>query len=294
MSFVVCCAAVLFSSLFAFGAAPNASRPSAPSTAATRAKSGKTSQPSVKPVAGPNSVASLPKPAADPNSVVQSTDEPDSNSVLDDRLRSRLWKSRILPPDPNEDAEVKTAVQDLIQRLKTITTGQPIDKSAPSKPVIGKGPDTAKNAAPAQRTAVEQPGLPTGQIPSEPSTTLPPAAMEKLSHLMQDPNQVRDPLEMAELLFLNNRLAEAAVFYDKALALTTPNDPATSQDRAWILFQLGTSLRQTDLNKARDVYLKLIAEFPNSPWTELAKANGRLISWYQSTKPEQLIASPKP
>ena len=110
---------------------------------------------------------------------------------------------------------------------------------------------------------------------------------------MKDPNEVHDPLEMAELLFLSGRQTEATVFYEKALALTQPNDPATESDRAWILFQLGNCLRQTDMARARDMYMRLVSEYPGSPWTELAKAHGRLITWYQNARPEQLMAPPK-
>ena len=76
---------------------------------------------------------------------------------------------------------------------------------------------------------------------------------------------------------------------EKALARTLPNDSSMENDRAWILFQLGNCLRQTDMTKARDMYMKLISQYPSSPWTELAKVHGRLISWYQSAKPEQLM-----
>jgi hypothetical protein len=114
-----------------------------------------------------------------------------------------------------------------------------------------------------------------------------PSALKQLERLMLDPNQVSDPLEMAELLFLGGRTAEAAVFYEKALASLASSDPMHSEDRAWILFQLGNCLRETDMARARDTYMKLVSQYPSSPWTELAKAHGRLITWYQSAKPEQ-------
>ena len=69
-------------------------------------------------------------------------------------------------------------------------------------------------------------------------------------------------------------------------------DAASGADRAWILFQLGNCLRETDIAKAQDAYMKLIAEYPDSPWTEMAQASGRLLTWYQSTRPDQLMARP--
>jgi tetratricopeptide (TPR) repeat protein len=235
-------------------------------------------------------------PAAKP--AMQSIDEtdaraPDANAVMIDDLRSQLWKSRITPPDPNEDAWTKAALQDLIQRLRSIGAERPVNKPGPLRPIVIAKPAVVSEEPDVTAPALaELSGLPAAPPAGEPDGTLSPAAVEKLNHLTKDPNQVHDPLEMAELLFLNNRPVEAAVFYERALALTAPNDAATSDDRAWILFQLGTSLRQTNTDKARDVYLRLISEFPNSPWTELAKANGRLINWYETTKPQQLISSP--
>jgi hypothetical protein len=111
--------------------------------------------------------------------------------------------------------------------------------------------------------------------------------LEQLTPLLQDPNRVSDPLEMAELLFLSGHLTEAAVFYEKALVRLARNDPRQSEDHAWALFQLGNCLRETDMGRAKDSYMKLISQHPNCPWTELAKAHGRLITWYQGTNPQQ-------
>jgi hypothetical protein len=277
------------------GAEPNTAKAPAPAAVATQAKADKPRQASLKSGAAPatqNTVAS-PTPAPDPNT--QPAEESDSNSVLTDQLRSRLWKGRVVLPDANDDATTKAALQDLIQRLKNVGRERPVNEPAPATSAVSE-PSTpvTKKTEPAAAAPAEPSGLPTATAATEPNEVLPPAVLQKLNALLKDPNQVHDPLEMAELLFLNNRLAEAAVFYEKALTLTVPNDQATADDRAWILYQLGTSLRQANMGKAQNMYLKLITEFPNSPWTELAKANGRLINWYQDAKPQQLISSPNP
>jgi uncharacterized protein with HEPN domain len=46
--------------------------------------------------------------------------------------------------------------------------------------------------------------------------------------------------------------------------------------------------------RAKDMYMKLVSEYPASPWTELAKAHGRLITWYQTAKPQQFMPEPSP
>jgi tetratricopeptide (TPR) repeat protein len=128
----------------------------------------------------------------------------------------------------------------------------------------------------------------------ETAPTLASKTQKGLDDLRKNAGRVRDPLEVAELLFLSGRPTEAAPFYEEALRRTSAGDAASAADRAWILFQLGNSLREADAAKAQDAYMKLIAEYPESPWTEMARASGRLLTWYQSTRPDQLVAQSKP
>lgn len=213
-------------------------------------------------------------------------------------LTRRLWENRMAAPDPNEDADDRAALNDLIRKIRSVRfedeTSEPAF-TAPTEPTTPA--QVAPIAGPVQKPLIAPPApRPTSSISSsrkEPSASLTAETLEKLSTALKDPNEVHDPLEMAELLFLSGRQVEATVFYEKALALTRPNDPATENDRAWILFQLGNCLRQTDMAGARDMYMKLVSEYPGSPWTELAKAHGRLITWYQNARPEQLMAPPE-
>lgn len=219
------------------------------------------------------------------------TDEIDDEIPWGAGLTRRLWENRMSAPDPNEDADSRAALNDLIYKVRSVRfegdeAGPAFSAPAdPTAPVRSTPP-----AAPLQRP---QPSVPEPMpIPSrqtEPDTPLAPAALARLGDVLSDPSQVRDPLEMAELLFLSGRQTEATVFYERALALTVPNNPSTENDRAWILFQLGNCLRETDMTRARDMYMKLVSEYPGSPWTELAKAHGRLITWYQSARPQQLM-----
>jgi uncharacterized protein with HEPN domain len=41
------------------------------------------------------------------------------------------------------------------------------------------------------------------------------------------------------------------------------------------------------------MYRQLIAEYPGSPWVDLAKAREKLIDWYLKDKPRTLIAEPQ-
>jgi tetratricopeptide (TPR) repeat protein len=225
---------------------------------------------------------------------VTPSDTNDTNMEVNDILARRLWQNRISAPDPDEDAEVRSALRDLIQQVQSVTfndTATAPTFSAPLESPVepaGRLTETATgmNSEPPQPLAVPV-------STPEPAASLPTDTRAKLEALMKDPDQVSNPLEMAELLFLSGRIAEAAVFYEKALALIPANDLAVREDRAWVLFQLGNCLRETNMSEARDTYMKLIAQHPSSPWTELAKAHGRLITWYQSARPDRLMSQPE-
>lgn len=194
-------------------------------------------------------------------------------------------------PDPNEDAETREALTSLIEKVRSLKFQG--NEATPAFSSLA-GPDRRTESDPSNRIPQARPSITVRPAPMATRTVdsdrdLLPATLERLDGLMQDPNRVRDPLEMAELLFLSGHAVKAIGFYEKALALTPRGDAMTSGDRAWILFQLGNCLREADMTKAQDAYLKLIAEYPDSPWTELAQAHGRLLSWYLSAKPQQLV-----
>lgn len=240
-------------------------------------------------VASPNAEYALSSVRSRP---VDANGTADSGLEVNEALSRRLWQSRIAAPDPKEDFEIRQDLQHLIRQVHSMTFDDPIAEptfsapapaSAKSNTPVASETNSLIQAEPAQPMTMARP------TPAEPLTLLPTDTLKRLEDMVEDPNQIDAPLEMAELLFLSGRAAEAAVFYEKALAQIPANDPTTSEDRAWILFQLGNCLRETDMTKARDMYMKLISQYPSSPWTELAKAHGRLINWYQSAKPEQLM-----
>ncbi len=241
-------------------------------------------------VASPNAEYALSAVRSRPT---DSNDTSDTSIEVNDALARRLWQSRIAAPDPSEDLEIRQDLQHLIRQVRSMTFDDPTAEPTFSPPT----PPAARNEAPIvpeidSLTSAEP--IPstttTAEAPVEPAQSLPVDTLDGLEDLVADPNQVDAPLEMAELLFLSGRATEAAVFYEKALTQFPANDLTTSEDRAWILFQLGNCLRGTDMAKARDMYMKLISQYPTSPWTELAKAHGRLINWYQSAKPDQLLS----
>ncbi len=113
--------------------------------------------------------------------------------------------------------------------------------------------------------------------------------IEKLKKLAEKPDEVDNPYEIGNTLYLSNNIGEAAVFYQEALKRKKPEDMSSSEDRAWLLFQTGNSLRTRDMLAAADIYGKLITEYPNSPWTDYARVQRNVITWYLSDKPDELL-----
>lgn len=206
----------------------------------------------------------------------------------------KLWSSRIAAPAAGEDAETSKALQQLIRQVHSLTTNE----KRPTAP--------APVAEPVKAAALPQPAPVADEVTKSVETPAPTAAApqavaeltaesrKNLEDLRKNPSRVQDPLEAADLLFLSGRPIEAAPFYAEALRRTPATDTTRAGDRAWMLFQLGNCLRETDTAKAQESYLKLVAEYPDSPWTEMARAGGRFLTWYQSTRPDQLAVVRKP
>lgn len=209
-------------------------------------------------------------------------------------LTRRLWESRISAPDPNEEGETKAALDRLIQQVRAVRFA-PKDRtptfSAPPAPKPVAEPNEMQPMPTPMAARITEPG---GTAVTQTDATFPSDVEKRLQELVQDPNHITEPLETAELLFLSNRRVEAAAFYRRALELADVKGTAAPEDRAWILFQLANCLRETDMTQAADTYTKLGTEYPDSSWSELAKAHGRLISWYQRARPHDLVRGQEP
>jgi len=214
--------------------------------------------------------------------------------VDQDALSRNLWTSRVAAPKDTTDIEASLALKRIVRQVRSVRFADRDPGPTFTAPAESASLEEEPEAQTATMSVSESIGLQTAASGNAVSVVARPTRMQKtLDFVQQNPDQVRDPLEMAELLFLSGRATEAAPFYAKALDGLRRTDSTYDADRAWILFQLGNCLRETDTAKAQETYMKLVSEYPGSPWTELAKAHGRLLAWYQKSRSEQTTASPQ-
>jgi tetratricopeptide (TPR) repeat protein len=209
-------------------------------------------------------------------------------------LTQDLWSGRVAAPEQGKEAEASLALRRLVRQVRSMKFEDKDAGPAFKPPAESRPSDGTLETQPAEMNAIgATPPTVAASATAASAGSLSTTAQKTLDILQQNPDQVQDPLEMAELLFLSGRPVEAAPFYAKALDGLNRTDPAYETDRAWVLFQLGNCLRETDIAKAQETYMKLISEYPASPWTELAKAHGRLLTWYQKKQPEQATVPPQ-
>jgi len=207
-----------------------------------------------------------------------------------------LWSGRIGAPD-SSDEEASQALRQLIQRVQSVTfsdTG-PVQPSAPPAQTTSVE-SVAVAPAPTPTVARVEPVPPAApQTDAAPSAApeLSPQAQKTFESLRQNPGRVSDPMEAADLLFLSGRPTDAIPFYQELLR-RIGTDAASGGDRAWALFQLGNCLRETDAAQAQEVYGKLVAEYPESPWAEMARAGSRLLTWHQGARLDPVTKPRKP
>lgn len=107
---------------------------------------------------------------------------------------------------------------------------------------------------------------------------------ELLLKILEDnPENIVNPLDVAESLFSTGNLKDAAKFYQ--LALQRSNTDKQDPDRPWILLQLANCIRHTSAERAYNIYQELIDEYSNSYLVSTARAQQLTISWFKENKP---------
>ena len=225
------------------------------------------------------------------------TAEPGAESVASDLAvagepesspQRQLWRADISLARDGQDQKSKTALMRMIEQVRSV-------KLVPRKPQV-ESVIVPVEAAPAEPNQVPSDALDKAENVQDRKPKLPyePISAETigmLRDLSRDPGKVDSPFDLAETLFLSGNMKEASLFYTEALGRTEPNDVGSSMYRAWMLYQTGNCLRKTDPPVATQMYTRLLTEYPDSPWSEMAAAQMRLIDWYLQNEPHKLVAN---
>ncbi len=206
-------------------------------------------------------------------------------------LSRQLWQARINIADDAKHSESKNKLRRIIREIRSV--GFRPRRQAPA-PVIVVEPirKTEPNEiTPAKETPQENES---GKIEHKlPYTPVSDETLQVLKSLLQNPEQLHNPLELAEILFDSHCLKEAAICYRQALNSMTAGETGQDRDGAWMLFQIGNCLRDDDPATAIQAYEQLIDQHPDSPWAPLAKARSELVDWYLKDAPDKLIDESK-
>jgi len=202
-------------------------------------------------------------------------------------LGRKLWQARISIAKSEEQNKSKKELQQMIELIRSIELKQ---QNYTVEPVVAV--ELVHQTEPNETTV--EPPIREKPEDQQVQTELPPGplsekTMQIVNKQLQHPEELKNPFELAEILFRCGRLKEAAICYQQALARTDPNQADQNQNNAWTLFQIGNCLRNDDPPKAMEAYTQLLKEHPNSLWTDLAKARSKLISWYRQDNPRTLI-----
>jgi len=199
----------------------------------------------------------------------------------------KLWQTRITVPNSNNDANSDDDLRRIIELVRSVefrprnkTPEPPVTLESSAQPEPN---ETAGEPSPRKNTETQQikPQPRPGMLSQE--------TLQILAKHLQNPEQIKNPFELAEVLFHSGRLKEAAICYQQVLLRADPNQPHPNPQIDWILFQIGNCLRNDDPPKAIEVYSRLCNDYAGSMWADLAKARSILLSWYRQDEPRKLI-----
>ena len=201
----------------------------------------------------------------------------------------QLWRARISASKDRKPSQSKNEIRQIIRQIDSVEFKpqpqtpeplidvEPVQKTEPN--AISSDSDTGISRE--QGPCKIGPKLSDGQITEQ--------TLQTFKSLSQQPDQLNNPFELAEILFSSNCLREAAKCYQESLNRMTTNETDQVANKAWVLFQIGNCLQNIDPPTAMQMYRQLITEYPDSPWMDLAKAKSKLIDWYQQDKPGELV-----
>jgi len=186
----------------------------------------------------------------------------------------------------------KVQLQQVIEHVQLLKPPKPKPPTA----------DDIQPVQPAQPTRATQQQASAMSKPDKRQTTKAPPTDDTrraLAALIDNPQNVLDPLAVAEALFQRGNLKDAAKFYKLALKrMADKTEPVLSKrqaepgrypNRPWAMFQAANCIRHDDLAGAYQLYQQLITEYPASDWTAAAHSHQQVITWYRQNRPKKIL-----
>lgn len=202
-------------------------------------------------------------------------------------LGRQLWQARIDAPEDKSSSQHKNKLQQMIRQIRSVEF-KPQEPTTKTFIVVEPVPKAEPNEISTDTEMLRESGP--GKIEHKPPyEKVTDETLQIFKSLSQHPEQLHNPLELAEILFNSHCLPEAAKCYRQALDRTTAGKTGQVPNGDWLLFQTGNCLRNDDPPAAMRMYQQVLAEYPDSPWADLAKTKSELIDWYLKDTPYTLI-----
>ncbi len=202
-------------------------------------------------------------------------------------LGRKLWQARISASEDKDSSQSKEELRRIIRQISSVEfklQAQPAEPLIVIEPIRKTEPNEI--SSPLEMPQKRGPGIIEHKLPYKRVTD---ETLQVFKSLSQYPEELSNPLELAEILFNSQCLEEAAKCYGEALNRLTADQTEPVDNGDWLLFQTGNCLRNADPSTAMQMYGQLIAEYPESPWADLAKAKNELTDWYLKDTPDALI-----
>jgi tetratricopeptide (TPR) repeat protein len=208
-----------------------------------------------------------------------------------------MWRSWISAPGVKNDIKNQTELEQLINQVLSIELEPqkpPVKPVPPAKPLspippAEPAPLIEPNEKPIATEPPEEPKY-TKAEPNLPSQPVATQTLQLVKQLVQHPDRVEYPFELAEVLSSNGNTLEAAAFYKEALKRKSTDEAWLASNKAWTLLQIANCLRYSDIAVAKQMYQQVVVECPDSLWTDLARTQYEIINWYETENPSALVS----
>ena len=235
-----------------------------------------------------------------PKNLASANDMQLANLPKTESARS-AWRDRTsLPSQNSQDAQSKKRLQETLRKLKSLRFTDDAESEFMARTQEPNQPGTeTKPQSTTDKPVIIIRTLPPTAGPESPKdaprsdSTLTKETTETLRLRAQSPEKLHKPELLGQILFRGKAWPEARLCYEESLKRLNSKSIAPSEDKAWLLLQIGNCLQQSDPEKAMTIYKQLIKEYPNSLWSELVRVKGQWITWELRDKPKTLISEIK-